>query len=150
MVQRKDPRSRTGHPHTARDAAELTPVTRGKSRRKGIPVPEANPDWLPQARSWYNSLGLSGQAEFYEASDWATAVIAAQSYDIYLRTRNATVLANFVKLSERLGATHADRKKAGIELSDPDPADRDEEAAVASVLSWHKKFAEKHDPEPAG
>src|SRR5690242_2825165 len=32
--------------------------------------------WLPEAQGWFRSLKLSGHAEFYEASDWATAMAA--------------------------------------------------------------------------
>jgi hypothetical protein len=76
----------------------------------------------------------------YEASDWATAVAAAQAYDIFLRTYNGSVLANFVRLSERLAVTIADRQKARIELSQPEPRDHDEDAADASVTNWQKRL----------
>ena len=130
---------------TYRDSAAASgPVTKGQTRRKGIPIPEANPDWKPITRSWYNSLLLSGQSDFYEASDFATAVAAAQAYDLFLRTYNAAILASFVRLSERLGVTIADRKRAHIELLDPDVTDEDEDAADATVLSWQAKFDERN------
>jgi hypothetical protein len=109
--------------------------------RAGIPLPKANPKWLPEARSWYNSLALSGQSEFYEASDWATAVAAAKALDIFLRTYNASIFANFVKLSERLGVTITDRKRARIELEDPDLEDADEDAADGAVTGWQSRLS---------
>jgi hypothetical protein len=138
---------------------ETGPVTRGKSRRTEITVlPEANPNWLPQARSWYNSLRLSGQSDFYEASDWMMAVIAAQAFDTFLRTYNASILASFVRISERLGVTYSDRTRAGIVLADPAPRDADEDAADAAVIDWQKRLGRKlhavedarPDPSPAG
>lgn len=42
-------------------------------------IPEADPDWHPMARQWYESLEASGQSKFYEASDWMTAYIIAES-----------------------------------------------------------------------
>ena len=128
-----------------RDSTAATgPVTRGQTRRKGIAIPEADPNWRPIARSWYNSLKLSGQSDWYEASDWSTAVTAAQAYNIFLQTYNAAILAQFVRLSERLAVTIADRKRAHIELLDPDVTDEDEDAADATVLSWQAKFDERN------
>jgi hypothetical protein len=113
------------------------PVLRGTTRRAGIVIPEANEYWHPAARSWFNSLALSGQSDFYEASDWATAVMAAQIYDSFMRTRQVSLLPQFLRLSERLGVTVVDRKRARIELDEPgEPTDADEEAADATVLAW--------------
>jgi hypothetical protein len=122
------------------DDPRFIEVARGVSRRGTFPIPEASERWSPQARSWFNSLALSGQSEFFEASDWATAICAAQAYDRFLRTDNAAILASFVRLSERLGCTIADRKRNRIELSDPEPADADEDAADAAVISWQGRL----------
>lgn len=83
---------------------------------------------------------MSGQSDFYEASDWATAVAAAQAYDIFLRTYNASIFGSFVRLSERLGATITDRKRSRIELDDPEPADQDEDAADSAVQGWQARL----------
>ena len=104
--------------------------------------------WLPQARSWYNSLRLSGQSDFYEASDWATAICAADAYDKFLRTYNASILALFVRLSERLCATAVDRTRAGIELGEPEPRDSDEDAADAAIIDWQARLGHKHGLKP--
>ena len=91
-------------------------------------------------QSWFRSLRLSGQSELYEASDWATAVAAAQAYDIFLRTYNASVLGSFVRLSERLGVTVVDRARARIELAEPAPEDADDNAADAAVIDWQSRL----------
>ena len=113
---------------------------KGRTRRDGIPIPVASPEWKPQARSWFNSLGLSGQSEFYEASDWATAVAAAQAYDMWLRTQSPGILSQFVRLSERLGATLMDRRRGGMDLDDPEHSDADEEAADKTVKDWQLRL----------
>src|ERR1051325_4356255 len=41
-------------------------------------LPEPDPLWDPIARDWYLSLRESGQAAFYEPSDWAVARYAAE------------------------------------------------------------------------
>jgi hypothetical protein len=136
----KRPEHRTGRSTGPGDDPRYIAVARGTSTREGIPIPGPSPKWKPQARSWFNSLKLSGQSEFYEASDWATAVAAAQAYDVFLRTYNASIFAQFVRLSERLGCTITDRKRSRIELGEPEPTDEDEDAADAAVLDWHGRL----------
>jgi hypothetical protein len=92
-------------------------------------------------------LALSGQSEFYEASDWSTAVVAAQIYDMFLRTRHANLLPSFLRLTERLGVTVIDRKRNRIELSDAEVSDTDEEAADEAVIAWHGRLGIVKDVE---
>jgi hypothetical protein len=125
--------------------AAAGPITHGRTGRDGIPIPEASERWLPQARSWYNSLKLSGQSQIFEASDWATAICAAQAYDVFLRTYNASVLAVFERLSARLGVTIVDRARARIELAEPEPHDADEEAADKAVIRWQGRLGVVED-----
>jgi hypothetical protein len=67
-------------------------------------------------------------------------VAAAQAYDIFLRTHNASILGSFVRLSERLGATITDRKRSRIELADPEPEDLDEDAADEAIQGWQARL----------
>jgi hypothetical protein len=138
---RKRPENRSGAPSGAADDPRFIKVSAGTSTaRSDLPTPKADPKWKPEARSWFNSLSLSGQSEFYEPSDWATAVAAAQAYDVFLRTYNASIFAQFVRLSERLGATVTDRKRSRIELALPEPTDEDEDAADAAVQGWQGRL----------
>jgi hypothetical protein len=146
VYQKKNPEDRIGHPHRAGE--EIGPITRGRSRRKGIPIPEASDLWHPAAQSWFRSLRLSGQSEMYEASDWATAVAAAQAYDIFLRTWNASVLSHFVRLSERLGVTVVDRARARIVLDEEEATDTDEDAADRTVIEWQGRLGVVRDGNP--
>jgi hypothetical protein len=140
MTVRKQPTQRGGGATSAVDDPRYISVTQGEARRKGIPIPQPNPNWNPAVQSWYRALRLSGQSQFYEASDWATAVAAAQAYDIFLKTYNASVFASFVRLSERLGVTIVDRKRSRIELSDGDVTDADEEAADNTIIEWQGRL----------
>jgi hypothetical protein len=140
VAARKKPEQRTGGGTGTLDDPRFVSVTQGTSRRKGIPIPAANPNWHPQAQSWFNSLALSGQSDFYEASDWATAVVAAQIYDMYMRTYHANLLPSFLRITERLGVTVVDRKRNRIELEDADVADVDEDAADEAVIKWHGRL----------
>lgn len=112
-------------------------LTMSKARFIPVPtIPEPSERWHPIARSWFNSLKVSGQTGLWQASDWTTAVCAAQAYDRFLRTDNASILASFVRLSERLGCTVLDRKRGRVELTSTDEVDKDEERAVQAVISW--------------
>lgn len=115
-------------------------MTSGSTAGRDFPIPTADKGWHPKARSWYNSLKLSGQSAFWEPSDWATAVAAADAYNVFLRTHNASILAQFVRLSERLGATLTDRKRGRIELEEPVQEDEDEAAADAAVQGWQGRL----------
>jgi hypothetical protein len=139
-VAKKRPEERTGAAAGAINDPRFIVLSQGRSLRHGIPIPEVNPQWHPQARSWYNALKLSGQSSFYEASDWATAVLCAQLYDMFMRTRSPQFMAHFVKLSAQLGVTIVDRKRNRIELDDPDVSDVDEEAADEAVIKWHGRL----------
>lgn len=140
VAAKKKPEQRTGAGTGTLDDPRFIAVSQGMSRRKGIPIPAANPGWHPQAQSWFNSLARSGQSDFYEASDWATAVMAAQIYDMFLRTYHANLLPPFLRLTERLGVTVVDRKRNRIELDDETVADADEDAADEAVIKWHGRL----------
>jgi hypothetical protein len=148
MTTRKQPTQRGGGATSAVDDPRYIAVSTGMTKRSGIPIPEPNPSWHPAVQSWYRALQLSGQSDFYEASDWATAVAAAQAYDIFLRTYNASVFASFVRLSERLGVTIVDRKRNRIELSDGDVTDADEEAADRTIIEWQGRLGVVRQQEP--
>lgn len=140
---RRDPADRSYNSQSTGpgDDPRYISIAKGQSNSRDIPIPGPDPKWKPEARSWFNSLKLSGQSDFYEASDWATAVAAAGAYDVFLRTYNASIFAQFVRLTERLGCTISDRKRSRIELSEPDPTDQDEDEADETVRDWHGRLS---------
>lgn len=56
-----------------------------------VEVPVADEDWHPIARSWYESLKSSGQALWYEPSDWMTAYLLAEVLDRWLKPQDIKV-----------------------------------------------------------
>ncbi len=108
-----------------------------KARRMPVPhVPEADPRWKPIVRSWYNSLKVSGQTSLWQPSDWTTAVLAADTYNRFIQTGNGQILVTFNRMSERLGVTEIDRKRARIELTTEGEVDQDKARATRQVISW--------------
>ena len=110
-----------------------------------VAIPKANPKWHPVAKSIFESLQSSGQSKFYEASDWSTAYLLAESLsrdlnpqfvglaekktvtkDGALTTETKPVmqrlplkgasLAAYLKGFAALGVTEGDRRRMGIEI----------------------------------
>lgn len=100
--------------------------------------PAADEDWHPVARAWFESLAVSGQSVFYEPSDWATAVLVAESISRELKPQvvgmmtdengaqlepafavvpmKGAALSAYLKAMTSLLVTEGDRRRAGVEL----------------------------------
>lgn len=93
----------------------------------------ADPDWHPVARAWFEALADSGQAQFYEPSDWAIARLVAESMSrdlkpqivgvtdegepiAYKRPLNAASVKAYLAASTDLMATEASRRRLQLEL----------------------------------
>ncbi|MER7908297.1 hypothetical protein [Streptomyces sp. NPDC096068] len=98
----------------------------------GVPdLPEPDPDWHPIAVDWYLSLQESGQAVFYQPSDWAMARYAAELMSRGLssdRPPNGQYVAALNSVMTSLLTTEGDRRRARIELER-----KKESPALASV-----------------
>jgi len=82
-------------------------------------LPEPDPDWHPIATDWYLSLRESGQAAFYQPSDWAMARYAAELMSRGLssdRPPNGQYVSALDSVMARLLTTEGDRRRARIEL----------------------------------
>ena len=86
----------------------------------GLPaLPDPDPLWHPIAVDWYLSLRESGQAQFYEPSDWAMARYAAELMSRGLssdRPPNGQYVSAVDSVMARLLTTEGDRRRARIEL----------------------------------
>lgn len=153
--KRSDQRRRRNAPAAATRTA---PAARSRSKR-----PPVDRTWHPVVKRWYLSLAESGQARFYEPSDWATAVLLAESMSRELaptplidghgrpvmdakgkpmmtsRPPRAAALAAWSSVMSKLLVTEGDRRRLQIELQLPD-ADGDEEAgSVSSLDAWRSR-----------
>lgn len=135
----KDPDQRHGHDMGAQDSR--TGIEKLEAGEKRDP-PKANTKWHPYAQGWYNSLKLSGQSASYEASDWATALVAAQLMDELLvgGFHSPGLLAEWNDMASRLCTTLGDRRRARIQLIRGGAKDADEEAANAEVVDIQRRF----------
>lgn len=82
-------------------------------------LPEPEPLWHPIATDWYLSLRESGQAVFYQPSDWAMARYAAELMSRGLledRPPNGQYIAALNSVMASLLTTEGDRRRVRIEL----------------------------------
>jgi hypothetical protein len=135
----KDPDLRHGHDMGAQDSRSGMEKLPAGDRRK---PPDANPKWHPYAIGWFNSLKISGQSASYEASDWATALIAAQLMDEILigGFPSPGLLAEWNDMASRLCTTLGDRRRARIQLIRGGETDPDDSAADAEVKKFQRKL----------
>lgn len=114
---------RMGH----RSKNEKDSVTKAPSGAPvGLPdLPDADPLWHPIAADWYLSLRESGQAAFYQPSDWAVARYAADLMSKVLmseRGPNGQLVAALNSVMSSLLTTEGDRRRARMELERKKPA----------------------------
>jgi hypothetical protein len=83
-----------------------------------VDAPPANEEWHPAATDWYGSLSLSGQAQFYEPSDWEAARLVAGELSAYLRApkRSAMMFSHLWSAMTDLLTTEGARRRAAIEV----------------------------------
>lgn len=115
-----------------RKGDDATPVTRGVLRSTTVPHPDKN--WHPIALRLYRALKSSGQADFYQDSDWAFAYSLCEDLSYYKNApggkRSGQMLQTIYSAFERLLVTEGDRRRVRIELHEPE-----EETAPASVTA---------------
>lgn len=108
-----------------------------------LPVsqPDADPSWMPMARDWYVSLAHSGQAVYYQPSDWQTARIWAEVLSKQLEGArlSAQMIAAWSAAAGELLTTEGSRRRAKLELQ-TSLADEDEDAALAAVTDISSRF----------
>lgn len=133
---------------TQRRRRNQTPEVDKVEAGKKVDAPKPNSRWHPVAKRWFSSLAESGQATFYEPSDWATAYLIAESISRELKPQPMLVkkgdgteiemvhlppkgasLAAWLKGMSSLLVTEGDRRRAQVELQRA-AADDDEEATA--------------------
>lgn len=106
-------------------------------------LPEPDADWHPIATDWYLSLRNSGQAAFYQPSDWAVARYAAELMSRLLssdRMPSGPAIAALDSVMARLLSTEGDRRRARIELERQKPAGRRAPAGVTAIADYQARL----------
>lgn len=124
-----------------KENGEVTKAARGA---RVSDAPEADPEWHPIAREWFESLGQSGQAQWYEPSDWATARVWAHLLSLTLESGrpSAQMIQSWSSGATELLTTEGARRRARVELEQAPEVDPAEAAKVAK-MSAYRKAAER-------
>lgn len=121
-----------------------------------IDQPEPVEDWHPIAKNWYISLAQSGQAQFYEPSDWQLAQILAEAmsrdlkpqpfwigskddgqFEMIDQPMKGASLAAYLKGMTALMVSEGDRRRAQLEIERGE-ATPEQPAGVTALADYRK------------
>lgn len=92
-------------------------------------------------RRFYEALRRSGQAQFFEPSDWTVAELGVVAIDAFVAEPRASMLMAIERLSSSLLATEAARRRLRVELTHED--------ADVDVVQWADEARRRLRDEPA-
>lgn len=91
-----------------------------KATVKGATVarPRVSSHWHPIAKSWFTSLAESGQAQFYEPSDWQAARYVAETMTRHMEMEkpSAQLFAGIWSAMSELLTTEGARRRVRLEI----------------------------------
>ena len=108
-------------PFPKRDDQRRNTITRKADKvvvNGGVKVrqPAARKHWRDEVKAWYRSISRSGEAEYYEPSDWQMALAAGDMYDEWFKTKRATTFGEFRMLAHELMLTEGARLSSRVEV----------------------------------
>ena len=104
-----------------------------------VPPPDLMLDDLdPFAVAWYESLKESGQARFYEPSDWMTAQLLAKAISDTMGRPSAMMLSTIFSGMSGLGVLEGDRRRMRIELERKGESKAD--PGVTALDAYRERF----------
>jgi hypothetical protein len=109
-----------------------------------VAQPAAETSWHPIAREWYESLANSGQAQFFEPSDWHYARYVADVMSRNLKQRqkfSAVLFASVTSAMNDLLTTEASRRRVRLEIERG--GDAGEPAGVTAIADYRDRLKAK-------
>lgn len=109
-----------------------------------VVMPAADAAWHPAAARWYASLGESGQARFFEPSDWAQAWVWTEFLSRALNQGDrpsSQLIAAWSAGATELLTTEGARRRLRMELQRDNQGDPDADAAVTALDEFRARFA---------
>ncbi|WP_456114857.1 phage terminase small subunit [Streptomyces katsurahamanus] len=122
-----------------RNSPEVETATAPSANPDGATAPPAEADWHPIARRWYDSLVHSGQAFFFEPSDWAQAAYVAEAMSRNLnqgQRLSGQLFASVISAASDLLTTEGSRRRLRIELSKAEASEVD--SGIAELMAAYK------------
>lgn len=105
--------------------------------------PPAETTWHPIAKDWYESLASSGQAQFFEPSDWQYARYVADIMSRNLKQRqkfSAVLFASVTSAMNDLLTTEAARRRVRLEIERGGGGEQPA-AGVTAIADYKKRLA---------
>lgn len=126
--------ARLGHPHAKSNVERVDKVVPST-----VEQPPVDPNWHEIARNWYESLAESGQARFFEPSDWSAAryVAAVMSRNLAATKFNGQLFSGVWSAMNDLMTTEGSRRRLKLEIERP--RDDKKDAQAASILDDYRK-----------
>ena len=134
--KRTEERSRRGEPASG-------PARFGELRP--VKIPNADPKWHKRAKEWYSALRNSGQADYFQQSDWATAQMVGDYITLWYARPRAMDMVNIMGLMSQLGTTEGARRGVlRLELNKPE--DEAVDAQIVAIQEYKSILAKRQDP----
>jgi hypothetical protein len=132
---------RLGHRTQAERERTQTVVVPKTRKLYGPALGIADPH--PLARDWYEGLRRSGQAEFYEPSDWAQARVLTELLSVTLNQDkpSSVMVAAWMSGAAELLTTEGARRRMRMELERSKPVDADKQRASGTVVDLRRRLA---------
>lgn len=110
--------------------------------RRGPELPMSVHDPHPLAYAWYESLRDSGQAYYYEPSDWAQAAVWTHLLSEQLKQikPSAMMVQAWSNAATELLTTEGTRRRLRLELLKGADGDEDDDAAVLAIDEYQKRL----------
>lgn len=91
-----------------------------KGTMRPVEIPEPDPEWHPLAKMVYDGMKNSGQADFFQESDWAYAHVICEELSHYKSQtrRSGQMFSSLSSAMTNMLLTEADRRRARIELEE--------------------------------
>lgn len=127
-----------------RTRAEMAQRTDGQAfGAADVPVPDPDPTWHPVALQWYRGLAESGQAQFYEPSDWATAQYVAEMMHRHLSQAHlsAATMTAILSATTELMCTEGSRRRLRLELQRPGAAQPGTTEGVTTISDYRRRLS---------
>jgi len=113
-----------------------------KPLRERVDQPPAEDRWHPIARDWYESLAESGQAQFFEPSDWQYARVVADALSRNLKQRakfSAVLFASVTSAMNDLLTTEGARRRVRLEIERAGIGETP--ASVTAIADYRKRLS---------
>lgn len=90
--------------------------------RRETTMPDVDEDWHPIAKELFEAAGRSGQADFYQDSDWWLLYSICDDLSLYKKSsrRSAQFAQTLYSAMERLLIAEGDRRRVRVELHEPE------------------------------